>query len=53
MELQKKLPRCPIVAVTANASDMDRQKCYEAGMDGFLPKPVRKARLIEAIDLVL
>ncbi|MEM7441108.1 MAG: ATP-binding protein [Pseudomonadota bacterium] len=52
-ELERQLPRCPIVAVTANASDLDRQKCYDAGMDGFLPKPVRKARLIEAIDQVL
>lgn len=53
IEMENRLPRCPIVAVTANASDADRQKCFEAGMDGFLPKPVRKSRLIEAMDQVL
>ena len=42
-----------IVAMTANASDRDRDECMSAGMDGFLSKPVLKDRLAEAIMLVV
>ena len=44
------LPRCPIVALTANAFDEDREACKEAGLDGFLVKPLSRADLIAAIS---
>lgn len=39
----------PIIAVTANAMEADRLRCFEAGMDGYLSKPVDMASLSKAI----
>ena len=39
----------PIVALTASVLEEDRQRCREAGMIGFLPKPLRIDELSEAL----
>jgi PAS domain S-box-containing protein len=46
-------PRCPIVALTANALSGDRERCLAAGMDGFVTKPVRRDELFSEIARVL
>ena len=42
--------RTPIVAVTARALEEDQARCEEAGMDGYLVKPLSKATLKAALD---
>ncbi len=39
----------PIVAVTANAFQSEKDKCFSSGMDDYLTKPVDKERLREAL----
>jgi signal transduction histidine kinase/CheY-like chemotaxis protein/HPt (histidine-containing phosphotransfer) domain-containing protein len=43
------LPRTALIAVTANALKGEDERCYAAGMDGFLPKPVTMDALARAL----
>ena len=43
----------PIIAMTANAFEEDREKSYEAGMNGYLAKPVSAEALINTIDKIM
>ena len=40
----------PIVAMTGHATRRDRQACIEAGMNGYVAKPISSERIDEAID---
>ncbi len=41
--------RTPIIALTANDEDQQRDRCISAGMDDFLTKPVNAERLLAAL----
>lgn len=45
--------RVPILAVTALASDGDRERCLAAGMDAYISKPVRAETLFRQVDALL
>jgi signal transduction histidine kinase len=40
----------PIIAMTAHAMNGDRERCLEAGMTGYVSKPVHPSHLLQVID---
>jgi CheY-like chemotaxis protein len=45
LESERGRPRTPIIALTADVLETGRRACREAGMDGFLTKPVEPTQL--------
>ncbi len=46
----KKISQLPIVALTAGVSNEEREKCFNAGMNDFLSKPIKNEALYEIIS---
>ncbi len=49
----RKLAGIPILAMTANAFEEDRQEAIRSGMNGHIPKPINVDTLMEAMDSLL
>jgi CheY-like chemotaxis protein len=47
---QRGRTRVPVIAVTANALQGDRERCLAAGMDDYVSKPIGLAALREAVE---
>lgn len=45
IEAERRMQRTPIIAATAHVLEEDRDRCRLAGMNDFLPKPIRKKQL--------
>ena len=49
-ELEKGLPKTPVIALTADIMSDNHERCIAVGMDHFLTKPIKRADLEAAIS---
>jgi len=52
IEEKDNMKRTPIIALTANTLDNDRDKCLSYGMDEYMAKPFRMAKLQDLLDIL-
>jgi CheY-like chemotaxis protein len=52
-ELPEPVRHMPVIALTASANPIDRDRCLASGMDDVVHKPLDQAQLIATISAVL
>ena len=52
-EKNQNKPQVPIIAMTANDQQSDREKCLDAGMDGFITKPLDIKQVVPSIQKIV
>ena len=52
-QMKGPIRRVPVIALTAHASGSSRPECLDAGMNGFVPKPLRPGELFREMATVL
>lgn len=53
LELTQFKPRTPIIALTASVLDEDIKRCYDSGMDAYVPKPFDPKSLFAQIERLM
>ena len=50
IEAERRLPRTPVIGLTAHAMEGDRERCLDAGMDDYISKPISAVKLTSMIE---
>lgn len=50
LKADSEVSRIPLIALTANAMHGDRERCLEAGCNGYVPKPITKTELLGTVS---
>ena len=53
MKSNTALQKIPVIAITAQAMTGDREKCLEAGADGYISKPVNVEELLVLLNKLI
>ncbi|MAT99345.1 MAG: two-component system response regulator [Anaerolineaceae bacterium] len=53
LKAAEKTRHIPIVALTAQSTSQDLRRCFDAGCDAFMTKPIQFAQLFTKIEMLL